>query len=96
MANSTISLLPQAISITGVEQMEAVQAGVSVRVTTAQIAQLVSTTTPPQTVANLGAPTAGVRAMVSDATVTTFATIVAGGGTNTVPVFADGSNWWIG
>ena len=49
-------------------------------------------------VANL--PTAsitpGSRAVVSNATVTTFASIVVGGGSNTVPVYSDGTNWRIG
>lgn len=36
------------------------------------------------------------RSMVSDATVTTFASIVAGGGANKVPVYSDGVNWLIG
>lgn len=39
---------------------------------------------------------AGARAFVSNATVTTFATVVAGGGTNNVPVYSDGTNWRIG
>jgi len=39
---------------------------------------------------------AGARSMVTDATVTTFASIVAGGGANAVPVFSDGTNWRIG
>ena len=39
---------------------------------------------------------AGVRAFVSDATTTTFASIVVGGGTNTVPIYCDGTNWLIG
>ncbi len=38
----------------------------------------------------------GRRAFVSDATTTTFASIVAGGGANTVPVYDDGANWRIG
>ena len=38
----------------------------------------------------------GARAMVSNATATTFYSIVAGGGTNVVPVFSDGTNWRIG
>ncbi len=51
------------------------------------------------TVANL--PTAsiagaGARATVNDANSTTFHSIVAGGGANTVPVFSDGTNWRIG
>ena len=39
---------------------------------------------------------AGARSFVSDATATTFASIVAGGGGNPVPVFSDGTNWKIG
>lgn len=39
---------------------------------------------------------AGARDFVTDATSTTFASVVAGGGANKVPVFDDGSNWRIG
>jgi hypothetical protein len=52
---------------------------------------------PALTVAQL--PAAGNRSAVSfvtDATVTTFGTIVAGTGTNKVPVYDDGTNWRIG
>jgi hypothetical protein len=38
----------------------------------------------------------GRRAFVTDATATTFASTVAGGGANRVPVYDDGSNWKIG
>lgn len=38
----------------------------------------------------------GARRMVTDATVTTFASVVAGGGTNFVPCYSDGSSWRIG
>jgi len=51
------------------------------------------------TVATLpSAATAGVgaRAFVSDATATTFASTVAGTGSNKVPVYSDGTNWKIG
>jgi hypothetical protein len=34
--------------------------------------------------------------MVTDATATTFHSIVAGTGSNIVPVFYDGTNWRIG
>jgi hypothetical protein len=51
----------------------------------------------PATVATLPpAGDAGRRAFVSDATATTFASIVAGGGANPVPVYDDGANWRIG
>ena len=39
---------------------------------------------------------AGARAFVSDANATTFASIVAAGGANNVPVYSDGTNWRIG
>ena len=51
------------------------------------------------TVANLpSAATAGqgARAFVSNANATTFNSTVAGGGSNKVPVFSDGTNWKIG
>jgi hypothetical protein len=38
----------------------------------------------------------GARSFVSDATATTFASNVAGGGANKVPVYSDGTNWKIG
>lgn len=39
---------------------------------------------------------AGARAFVSDANATTFASVVAGGGANNIPVYSDGTNWRIG
>jgi hypothetical protein len=55
-----------------------------------------TSTTNSYTVATLPAGSAGMRAFVTDATVTTFASAVAGGGTNKVPVFHDGTGWKIG
>lgn len=55
--------------------------------------------TTPTTVALLpSAVTLGVgtRAFVTDATATTFASTVSGGGSNKVPVYSDGTNWKIG
>jgi len=40
--------------------------------------------------------TAGARTFVSDSSVTTFNATVAGGGSNTVPVFSNGTNWKVG
>jgi hypothetical protein len=48
------------------------------------------------TVATLPAAAAGTKAFVTDATVTTFASVVTGGGGNGVPVYSDGTNWRIG
>ena len=51
------------------------------------------------TIANLPDPVvagAGVRTFVSDSSTTTFNATVAGGGTNTVPVFSNGTNWKVG
>lgn len=50
----------------------------------------------PVTVAALPAAFAGDRHVVSDATATTFNSVVAGGGANVVPVYNDGTNWRIG
>jgi hypothetical protein len=38
----------------------------------------------------------GARSFVTDANATTFASIVAGGGSNRVPVYSDGTSWRIG
>lgn len=48
------------------------------------------------TIATLPTGTVGMRAFVSDANATTFASVVAGGGANGVPVYHDGTNWRIG
>lgn len=51
----------------------------------------------PTTVGSLGsASPAGQRTFVTDATATTFHSIVSGGGANFVPVFSDGTDWRIG
>lgn len=51
----------------------------------------------PTTVAGLGgAAPSGKRRFVTDANATTFHSIVAGGGSNNVPVYSDGTNWRIG
>jgi hypothetical protein len=42
------------------------------------------------------ATSVGARAFVTNSSVTTFNTIVAGGGANKVPVFFDGTNWRVG
>lgn len=42
------------------------------------------------------ANTEGTRRSVTDATATTFLSVVAGGGSNHVPVFCDGNSWRIG
>jgi len=50
-------------------------------------------------VANLPTPVTGMRAFVTDSTVSAsgnFGAVVAGGGTGNVPVFYDGTNWLIG
>jgi hypothetical protein len=53
----------------------------------------------PVIVADLpSAATAGVgsRAFVTDSSVSTFGTTVAGGGSTKVPVYSDGANWKVG
>jgi hypothetical protein len=44
----------------------------------------------------LSSVNAGARAFVNDSSVTTFNTIVVGGGSSGVPVFFDGTNWRVG
>ena len=122
MSTVAIPQLPQAIALTGAEQMEAVQAGTSVRVTAGQVAALGGPTGPQGPTGPSGGPTgptgpagpssltgvltanlplpasagAGALAFVTDSTVTTFYTAVAGGGANGVPVFCDGVIWRVG
>jgi len=38
----------------------------------------------------------GTRLFVTDATATTFASTVVGGGANKVPVYSNGTNWKVG
>jgi hypothetical protein len=38
----------------------------------------------------------GARAFVTDSSVSTFGTTVAGGGSGKVPVYSDGTNWKVG
>lgn len=45
---------------------------------------------------DLPSAAAGIRAIVTDANATTFASIVASGGANIVPVYSDGTDWRIG
>lgn len=47
-------------------------------------------------VSELPVATAGVRGFVTNANATTFASVVAGGGANGVPVYFDGTDWRIG
>lgn len=65
-------------------------------ITSASLAATVPITTGTYTVAGLPAGAAGMRAFVTDANATTFASVVAGGGANGVPVYHDGTNWRIG
>jgi hypothetical protein len=48
------------------------------------------------TVSALPSPRQGLRRFVSDATVTTFGSVVVGGGSNFVPVYSTAANWCIG
>lgn len=51
---------------------------------------------PSKVVADLPSTPTLLREIVTDATTTVFADIVLGGGTNTVPVYFDGTDWRIG
>lgn len=96
MSSIQIPNLPQATAATPQDLVEVVQNGVSYKMPLSLIIALKFAV---YTVANLpSASTTGVggRAFVTDATATTFDSIVAGSGTNKVPVFSDGSVWRIG
>jgi hypothetical protein len=56
--------------------------------------QTTATTVGALTACNAGAQ--GTRSMVTDASATTFASTVAGGGANIMPVICNGTNWIIG
>jgi len=38
----------------------------------------------------------GARAFITDCNVATFGSAAAGGGSNKVPVYSDGANWYVG
>jgi len=57
-----------------------------------------SVQTTPTTFAQLPNPVgnAGARAFITDCTVSTFGTAAAGGGSNQVPVWSNGTAWYVG
>ncbi len=64
---------------------------------TAVVAQTVNTI--PVTLAQLPTATAagaGTRAFITDGSTATFAATVAGGGSNLIPIYSDGTNWKVG
>lgn len=68
---------------------------------TADLPIAVAATGSPPTFSTEGLPSAavagiGARAFVTDATATTFASVVSGSGGNKVPVWSDGTDWRIG
>lgn len=56
----------------------------------------IGTTYTVATLPTAAAAGAGARSFVTDANATTFASVVAGGGANGVPVYSDATNWRIG
>jgi hypothetical protein len=57
-----------------------------------------SVQTTPTTFGQLPNPVgnAGARAFITDCTVSTFGTAAAGGGSNQVPVWSNGTAWYVG
>ncbi len=94
---TTYTDLPVAAALNGAEVLAVVQAGSSVQTTTGAVAAYAQS---PQAYTVAGLPTASsnarLRAYATDANATTFASIVAGGGSNYVPVYCDGTHWRIG
>lgn len=64
-----------------------------------QVDSAVNRPSTPVTVAKLSSAVisgAGARGFVTDSSVSTFGSTVAGGGSNKVPVYSDGTNWKVG
>jgi hypothetical protein len=64
-----------------------------------QVDSAVNRPSTPVTVAQLSSAVisgAGARGFVTDSSVSTFGTTVAGGGSTRVPVYSDGTNWKVG
>ena len=70
--------------------------GATIGATTPAAGTFTTVKTATATVASLPAGSMGMRHFVTDANATTFNSIVAGGGTNKLPVFHDGTDWRIG
>jgi hypothetical protein len=69
---------------------------IRLRIANGRVASTVPIALQGYTVAGLPAGAVGDTAYVTDANATTFASTVAGGGANIVPVFYNGTNWIIG
>lgn len=67
-----------------------------VRIVSAGAVQTYTVATLPGTINVNVRPLVGARAIVTDANASTFASIVAAGGSTTVPVYYDGTNWRVG
>jgi hypothetical protein len=63
---------------------------------TARVLYLETGSTTVASLASAATVGTGARAFVTDATASTFASVVAGGGSNRVPVYSDGTDWRIG
>jgi len=64
-----------------------------------QVDSAVNRPSTPVTVAKLSSAVAsgvGARGFVTDSSVSTFGSTVAGGGSTKVPVYSDGTNWKVG
>jgi hypothetical protein len=64
-----------------------------------QVDSAVNRPSTPVTVAKLSSAVisgVGARGFVTDSSVSTFGSTVAGGGSNKVPVYSDGTNWKVG
>jgi len=92
MANTTIPNLPAAVGLNGTEQIPAVQAGTSVRVTSQQIADLAVRTT---SVSSVAQTFTGGLISVSGSPITTSGTLAltVAGTSGGIPYFNSGTSW---
>lgn len=95
----TNSAVRQSINSAGNHTFSAPSSGTTATVTISALSGAAPLKLGTLTVANLPAAAtagAGSTAFVTDANATTHASVVAGGGSNGIPVYCDGTNWRIG
>lgn len=100
MANVKISQLPSLSTMTDLAQIPVVAGGTTYQITGANLSSYFggNIITAPVAYSTLTA-TAGARAFVNDGNLVAsgnFGAQVSGGGSNTVPVWSNGTNWYVG
>lgn len=91
-ANASLELVNAGISYVGASPAPSINGFSSV-----QVASYIKTNpTTANSLPSASTAGAGARAFVTDATANTFASALTGGGSNKVPVYSDGTGWFVG